>query len=143
MKRQDFAYQLPRGLKLAPEYLWERRAYVLSVKLKDPQFSGQTKERLSSCECAVFVCGVVHDAFSLYLNSNTQIGDAIAELAISAAQRRLKSRKQVAQKKVTVQSHCCYACQRGCRRRTAMHEVRRNRAILTRILTFGSDVALI
>ena len=97
----EFRNLLPRGLKLSPDDLWERCAYVLSVKLEDPQFSGQTKERLSSRECAVFVSGVVRDAFSLYLNSNTDIGDQLAEIAISAAQRRLKSRKQVARKKIT------------------------------------------
>ncbi|MBU24482.1 MAG: DNA topoisomerase IV subunit B [Gammaproteobacteria bacterium] len=97
----EFRNLVPRGLKLAPDDLWERCAYVLSVKLEDPQFSGQTKERLSSRECAVFVSGVVRDAFSLYLNSNTSIGDQLAEIAIAAAQQRLKSRKQVARKKVT------------------------------------------
>ena len=97
----EFRNLVPRGLKLSPDDLWERCAYVLSVKLEDPQFSGQTKERLSSRECAVFVSGVVRDAFSLYLNSNTAIGDQLAEIAIAAAQRRLKSRKQVARKKVT------------------------------------------
>lgn len=97
----EFRNLIPRGLKLSPDDLWERCAYVLSVKLEDPQFSGQTKERLSSRECAVFVSGVVRDAFSLFLNSNTDVGDQLAEIAISAAQRRLKSRKQVARKKVT------------------------------------------
>lgn len=97
----EFRNLVPRGLKLSPDDLWERCAYVLSVKLEDPQFSGQTKERLSSRECAVFVSGVVRDAFSLFLNSNTQVGEQLAELAIAAAQRRLKSRKQVARKKVT------------------------------------------
>ena len=97
----EFRNLVPRGLKLSPDDLWEHCAYVLSVKLEDPQFSGQTKERLSSRECAVFVSGVVRDAFSLYLNSNTVIGDQLAEIAIAAAQRRLKSRKQVARKKVT------------------------------------------
>lgn len=97
----EFRNLVPRGLKLSPDDLWEHCAYVLSVKLGDPQFSGQTKERLSSRECAVFVSGVVRDAFSLYLNSNTVIGDQLAEIAIAAAQRRLKSRKQVARKKVT------------------------------------------
>jgi topoisomerase-4 subunit B len=96
----EFRNLVPRGLKLSPDDLWERCAYVLSVKLEDPQFSGQTKERLSSRECAVFVSGVVRDAFSLYLNSNTEVGDQLAELAILAAQKRLKSRKQVARKRV-------------------------------------------
>ena len=97
----EFRSLVPRGIKLSPEDLWERCAYVLSVKLEDPQFSGQTKERLSSRECAVFVSGIVRDAFSLYLNSNTAIGDQLSEIAIASAQRRLKSRKQVARKKVT------------------------------------------
>lgn len=97
----EFRSLIPRGIKLSPDDLWERCAYVLSVKLADPQFSGQTKERLSSRECAVFVGGVVRDAFSLYLNSNTAIGDQLAEIAIAAAQSRLKSRKQVARKKIT------------------------------------------
>ena len=97
----EFRNLVPRGLKLSPDDLWDRCAYVLSVKLEDPQFSGQTKERLSSRECAVFVSGIVRDAFSLYLNSNTAIGDQLAEIAIAAAQRRLKSRKQVTRKKVT------------------------------------------
>ena len=57
----EFRNLLPRGVKLAPEDVWGRLAYILSVKLIDPQFSGQTKERLSSRECAVFVAGVVKD----------------------------------------------------------------------------------
>ena len=91
---------LPRGLKLAPEDVWENCDYVLSVKIKEPQFSGQTKERLSSRECAVFVSGVVKDAFSIWLNQNVQLGEALAELAINNAQKRLQISKQVARKKI-------------------------------------------
>jgi len=76
-------------------------SYILSVKLADPAFSGQTKERLSSRECAAFVSGVVKDAFSLWLNQHTEAGEAIAELAISNAQSRLRAGKKVARKKVT------------------------------------------
>jgi len=92
---------LPRGVKLTPEDVWERCAYVLSSKLEDPQFSGQTKERLSSREAAAFVSGVARDAFSLWLNQHTADAEALAELCISNAQRRLRSAKKVVRKKVS------------------------------------------
>ncbi len=97
----EFRNLLPRGVKLAPDDVWNRCSYVLSVKMADPQFSGQTKERLSSRECAAFVSGVVKDAFSLWLNQHTREGEAIAELAISAAQARLRAGRKVQRKKVT------------------------------------------
>ncbi len=92
---------LPRGVKLSPEDVWDKVCYVLSVKLADPQFSGQTKERLSSRECAAFVSGVVKDAFSLWLNQHTDAGESIAMLAIENAQKRLRAGKKVIRKKVT------------------------------------------
>jgi topoisomerase-4 subunit B len=92
---------LPRGVKLAPEDVWNRLSYILSVKLLDPQFSGQTKERLSSRECAAFVSGVVKDSFSLWLNQHVAEGERIAELAIGAAQARLRAGRTVTRKKVT------------------------------------------
>ena len=97
----EFRNLLPRGLKLTPEDVWDKCCYVLSSKLQDPQFSGQTKERLSSRECAVFVSGVVKDAFSLWLNQHTSEAEAIAELCINNAQSRLKASKKVARKKIT------------------------------------------
>jgi topoisomerase IV subunit B len=97
----EFRNLLPRGIKLAPEDVWERLSYVLSFRMHDPQFAGQTKERLASREAAAFVSGVVKDAFSLWLNQNAQIGDAIAQFAISNAQRRLRADKKVVRKKVT------------------------------------------
>ena len=97
----DFRKLLPRGVKLAPEDVWDGCSYILSVKMQDPQFSGQTKERLSSRRCAAFVSGVVKDAFSLWLNQHTDVGDLLAEMAISSAQRRLRSRKKVVRKKIT------------------------------------------
>ena len=97
----EFKNLLPRGVKLSPEDVWERCSYILSVKLADPQFSGQTKERLSSRECAAFVSGVVKDAFSLWLGENADIGEKIAEIAINSAQKRLKAAKKVVRKKVT------------------------------------------
>lgn len=92
---------LPRGMRLAPDDIWDRIAYILSVKMSDPQFSGQTKERLSSRACATFVSGVLKDAFSLWLNQNVADGEAIAALAISNAQKRMKKNRQVVRKKVT------------------------------------------
>ena len=92
---------LPRGVRLAPDDIWDRIAYILSVKMTDPQFSGQTKERLSSRAIATFVSGVSKDAFSLWLNQNVSDGEAIATLAISNAQKRMKKNRQVVRKKVT------------------------------------------
>lgn len=92
---------LPRGIKLTPEDLWDQCSYVLSVKLQDPQFSGQTKERLTSRQCAAFVSGVVKDAFSLWLNQNVSQGEALAQLAINNAQSRLRTAKKVERKKIT------------------------------------------
>ncbi|GAA4868976.1 DNA topoisomerase IV subunit B [Luteimonas vadosa] len=97
----DFRNLLPRGVKLAPDDVWDRVAFVLSVKMTDPQFSGQTKERLSSRQAAGFVEGVAHDAFSLWLNQHTELGERIAQLAIERATARLKTEKQVTRKKVT------------------------------------------
>ena len=97
----EFRNLLPRGIKLAPEDIWERIAFVLSMKMQDAQFSGQTKERLSSREAAVFVSGVVKDAFSLWLNAHPEFGQQLAELAISNASRRLKAGKKVERKKIT------------------------------------------
>ncbi|MGE0208904.1 MAG: toprim domain-containing protein, partial [Lysobacteraceae bacterium] len=97
----DFRSLLPRGVKLAPEDVWDRISYVLSAKLADPQFSGQTKERLSSRQAAGFVEGIAHDAFSLWLNQNVELGEKIAQLAIERASARLKTEKQVVRKKIT------------------------------------------
>ncbi|MEL0087426.1 MAG: DNA topoisomerase IV subunit B [Halieaceae bacterium] len=91
---------LPRGVKLTAEDVWDRCAYVLSSKLQDPQFSGQTKERLSSREAAGFVSGVAKDAFSLWLNQHTGEAELLAEMCINRAQARLRSAKKVVRKKV-------------------------------------------
>ncbi|ADV26741.1 DNA topoisomerase IV, B subunit [Pseudoxanthomonas suwonensis 11-1] len=97
----DFRNLLPRGVKLAPEDVWDRVAFVLSLKMTDPQFSGQTKERLSSRQAAGFIEGAAHDAFSLWLNQNVEMGEKIAQIAIDRASARLKTEKQVTRKKVT------------------------------------------
>ncbi len=97
----EFRSLLPRGVKIAPDDVWDKVSFILSVKMVDPQFSGQTKERLSSRETAAFVSGVAKDSFSLWLNQHAEVGDLLAQLAISNAQSRLKSAKKVVRKKVT------------------------------------------
>ena len=97
----EFRNLLPRGVKLAPDDIWERFSFVLSMKMQEPQFSGQTKERLSSRTAAGFIAGVVKDAFSLWLNANSELGLQLAELAISHAGRRLKAGRKVERKRIT------------------------------------------
>jgi topoisomerase-4 subunit B len=97
----EFRNLLPRGVRIAPEDVWERVAYVLSVKLEEPQFSGQTKERLASRECATFVSGVVKDAFSLWLNEHTAEAEKLVELVLASAQRRMRAARKVTRKRVT------------------------------------------
>ena len=97
----EFRNLLPRGVKLTPEDIWERCCFILSVKMQDPQFAGQTKERLSSRQTAAFVSGVVKDAFSLWLNEHTEQAEQLAELCINNAQRRMRASKKVVRKKVT------------------------------------------
>jgi len=97
----EFRNLLPRGIKLAPEDVWDRLSFVLSLKMSDPQFSGQTKERLSSRDAAGFVEGATHDSFSLYLNQHVDMGEKIAQLAIERATIRLKTEKQIVRKKIT------------------------------------------
>ena len=97
----EFRNLMPRGVKLSPDDIWDRCAYILSTKMQDPQFAGQTKERLSSRQASAFVSGVVKDAFSLWLNQHTDVAEALAEMCINNAQRRLRQNKKVARKKVT------------------------------------------
>ncbi|WP_022975440.1 DNA topoisomerase IV subunit B [Nevskia ramosa] len=97
----EFRNLLPRGLKLSPDDVWQGCSYVLSIKMLDPQFAGQTKERLSSRETAAFVQGVVHDSFSVWLNKHPEAGEQVAQLVIANANARMKLAKQVVRKKIT------------------------------------------
>tara|TARA_R110001592_G_scaffold138511_3_gene357612 strand:- start:201 stop:2150 length:1950 start_codon:yes stop_codon:yes gene_type:complete len=97
----EFRNLIPRGIKLSSEDIWDKSCFVLSAKLQDPQFSGQTKERLSSREAAAFISGIVKDSFSLWLNQHTDDAEKLAELCINNAQKRLKASKKIARKKVT------------------------------------------
>ncbi len=96
----EFRSLLPRGLRITPEDVWEPVSFVLSVKMEDPQFSGQTKERLSSRECAAFLSGVVKDSLGLWLNQHPDAGEKIAGLAIDRAQRRIKASRKIVRKRV-------------------------------------------
>jgi topoisomerase-4 subunit B len=91
----------PRGVKIAPDDVWQQLAYVLSVKMLDPQFAGQTKERLGSRESAAFVSGVVKDSVGIWLHQNVESAEAIAQLVIRNAEKRLRSIKKVVRKRVT------------------------------------------
>ncbi|CDG22643.1 DNA topoisomerase 4 subunit B [Xenorhabdus poinarii G6] len=97
----EFRNILPRGVKISADDIWDRCAYVLSLKMQDPQFAGQTKERLSSRQSAAFISGVVKDAFSLWLNQHIQEAEQLAEMAIASAQRRMRAAKKVVRKKLT------------------------------------------
>ncbi len=97
----EFRNLIPRGVKITPEDAWLNVAFVLSAKLKDPQFAGQTKERLSSRECVPFISGVVKDALSLWLNQHTEVAEKIADIVIQNASNRSKKAKKVTRKKIT------------------------------------------
>ncbi|MFK8015549.1 MAG: DNA topoisomerase IV subunit B [Gammaproteobacteria bacterium] len=96
----EFRSLTPRGVRIAPDDVWDRMAWVLSVKIREPQFAGQTKERLTSRECAGFVSAVVKDAFSVWLNQHPEAGEAIGMLAINKAQLRIRASKKVVRKRV-------------------------------------------
>ncbi len=97
----EFRNMLPRGVKLAPEDVWARCCSILSVRMTNPQFTGQTKDRLSSREASAFVSGVAQDAFSIWLNNNVADAEKIAQIAIDQATTRLKQGKKVERKKLT------------------------------------------
>ena len=96
----EYRSLVPRGLKLAPEDVWDGVSFVLSMKMREPQFAGQTKERLSSREAAGTVQGVIKDAFALWLNQHPDQGEKIAMLAIANAQQRFKDSQKVARKRI-------------------------------------------
>ena len=96
----EFRNLVPRGLKLAPEDVWQSVGFVLSVRMQNPQFAGQTKEKLSSRESATFVAGVVKDAFALWLNQHPEAGEKIAQFAIGNAQERTRAAARVTRKRI-------------------------------------------
>ena len=97
----EFRNLVPRGVKLTADDIWVNCSSILSAKLKDPQFTGQTKERLSSKEVTGFISTIIKDAFSLWLNQHTAEGEEIAQLSIQNAQKRQQASKKVTRKKIT------------------------------------------
>lgn len=97
----EFRNLIPRGVKITPEDAWQNVAFVLSAKVNEPQFAGQTKERLSSRECVPFISGVVKDALSLWLNQHTEVAEQIADMVIQNANHRSRKAKKITRKKIT------------------------------------------
>jgi topoisomerase-4 subunit B len=97
----EFRNLLPRGVKLAPEDVWDGARYVLSIKIRDPQFAGQTKERLASRDAAQLVESYAKDAIGLWLAQHPDAGERIAQFAIQNAQERLKAAQRVQRKRVS------------------------------------------
>ena len=95
----EFRSLLPRGVKLTAEDVWDRACYVLSLKIRDPQFAGQTKEKLSSRAAAQLVETHARDAMALWLNQHPDAGEGIAQYAIANAQERLKAAQRVTRKR--------------------------------------------
>ena len=96
----DFRSLIPRGVKLTADDIWLNCSSIISAKVKDPQFTGQTKERLSSKEFSNISSQIIKDSFSLWLNQHTEEGETIAEICIANAQARQKSNKKVDRKKI-------------------------------------------
>ena len=86
---------MPRGLKITAEDVAENCAYLLSVRMKNPQFSGQTKERLSSRSCGSFVSAAIRDEFGVWLHKHVESAEKIAEIIISKARERQKKSKVI------------------------------------------------
>ncbi len=97
----DLHNLLPRGLKLTADDIWAFCSFVLAVKIRDPQFAGQTKEKLSSRQCASLVESIVRDRFILFLNADTESGKKLANAVIAAAKGRESAAKVVQRKKLT------------------------------------------
>jgi topoisomerase-4 subunit B len=96
----EFRNLVPRGLKLTPEDVWDKANYVLSVKIQEPQFAGQMKERLGSRDAAPLVEGFVRDSVALWLNRHPDAGERIAQFAIQNAQERARAAQKIVRKRI-------------------------------------------
>ena len=95
----DYRNLIPKGIKINSDDILANCIFVISSKLKNPQFAGQTKERLDSKDHMSFVSSSTKDSLSIWLNQHTEEGEKIADLAIAAAQKRIKSATKVDRKK--------------------------------------------
>jgi topoisomerase-4 subunit B len=96
----EFRNLVPRGIKLTPEDVWQQACFVLSVKMQEPQFAGQMKERLGSRDAAALVESYVRDSMALWLNRHPDAGERIAQFAIANAQERIKAAQRVVRKRI-------------------------------------------
>ena len=96
----EFRNLVPRGVKLTAEDVWDRVSFVLSIKIREPQFAGQMKERLGSRDAAQLVENYTKDAIALWLNQHPDAGERIAQFAIANAQERLKAAQRVQRKRI-------------------------------------------
>ncbi len=96
----EFRNLVPRGVKLTAEDVWDRVSFVLSIKMREPQFAGQMKERLGSRDAAQLVEGYSKDAIALWLNQHPDAGERIAQFAIANAQERLRAAQRVQRKRI-------------------------------------------
>ena len=97
----EFRNLVPRGIKLTPEDVWDKANYVLSIKIQEPQFAGQMKERLGSRDAAPLVESFVRDSVALWLNRHPDAGERIAQFAIANAQERAKAAQRVVRKRMS------------------------------------------
>ena len=97
----DYRNLIPKGIKITADDVWKNASYILSAKLKDPQFSGQTKEKLSSKEFQSIAANITRDAFAIWLNKETELAERIANISIDNAQKRVRESKTVERKKIT------------------------------------------
>ena len=96
----EFRNLVPRGVKLTPEDVWDKANYVLSVKIHEPQFAGQMKERLATRDAAGLVESFARDSVALWLNRHPDAGERIAQFAIANAQERAKAAQRVVRKRI-------------------------------------------
>ena len=97
----DYRNLIPKGIKITADDVWKNASYILSAKLKDPQFSGQTKEKLSSKEFQSIAANITRDAFAIWLNKETELAERIANISIDNAQKRVRESKTIERKKIT------------------------------------------
>ncbi len=96
----EFRSLIPRGIKLTPEDVWNKVCFVLSIKIQEPQFAGQMKERLASRDAAALVETYARDSLALWLNRHPDAGEKIAQFAIENAQERVKAAQKVVRKRI-------------------------------------------
>ena len=102
----EYRNLLPKGVKLTADDIISHASFVLSLKMKEPQFAGQTKERLSSKDAQAYMVTAAKEGFSLWMNQHVADGEAVAQIAIQNAQARLRAGKKIERKKISAGPRC-------------------------------------